>query len=530
MDQIKFLDQFVKHYGFKGINDYKTQITTSQYKNKDQLTKSINGDMDQIKKLFKTSQLQLARKNYKIDTVMMAFSLLKGLLKQANINYSVSKSNGKNYLRLIPENNKLREYIDTKMNDIVTGNVKHVINENGTLKVMTSEESEQLSKKQPDMFKELDFDEFMDSLKIVKCANTKLLKYIHMKYHSSASGSLLMSLVQLSKPDDYANGVESNNESIILETVGEKYKILNDGRILKEITISRNYDVIYNFNLTLADSFGRLLDNSEYIDESLLIVGGHILTKDALNYQKKIPTVSCKKSDIKLIIIFKKYDSNVLETTIAVSYVGIYLQSEPILQLTQRPIKYGDYQIVNGEIINNNIDYKHNTINYLNIDDDGANNMLSYGIMNHQRFILPRDHSAAYNFSFVVCDLDGKEYPELLRFVKLIIGDTEVITKTNTKLKKIQFKEFDKKNSFIFKSFIFSDIKFDFDLYQPLKAGQFVKVEYNYLDLEDNIIDKISKTPYYFANMIVMENSTINIRSIEYIKENNIQPLASLLK
>lgn len=52
MDQIKFLDQFVKHCG---INDYKTQITTSQ--------------------------LQLARKNYIIDTIIMTFYLLKGLLK-----------------------------------------------------------------------------------------------------------------------------------------------------------------------------------------------------------------------------------------------------------------------------------------------------------------------------------------------------------------------------------------------------------------------------------------------------------------
>lgn len=143
---------------------------------------------------------------------------------------------------------------------------------------------------------------------------------------------------------------------------------------------------------------------------------------------------------------------------------------------------------------------------------------------------MPRDYSAVYDFSFIVCDLSDKEYPELLRFVRLISNDVEVITKTNTKLKKIQFKEFNKDNMFIFKSFIYNDIKFDFDFYQPLKAGQFVKVEYNYLDLEDNIIDKISKTPYYLANMIVIENGTINIRSIDYIKENNIQSLSSLLK
>lgn len=370
-----------------------------------------------------------------------------------------------------------------------------------------------------DLSKEIDFDEYMNNFKIDRCVNEKLLQYLNKKKHNFETDNLLVSLVKSS-----ADGVESYYNNNILETVGEQYKILNDGRILKEIRINRNFDIIYGFNITLADYKSRLLDNSEYIDEVILIIDDHILSNDALNYQKKVPTISLGDSEIKLYVIFKKYDLNILEITIAIGYTGIYLKDIlPREQLTQAPIKYGDYQIINGKL--HNINGKVHNINHYECIDK-----ISYGIMNNKTFILSKDKPSVYNFSFIVCDLDGKEYPELLRFVKLITNGMEIITKTNTKLKKIQFKEFDKDNMLIFKTFKYSDIRFDFDFYQPLKDGQFVKVEYNYQNLDEDVIDKLLKTPYYLANMLVIDHGNINIDFMNYIHENNIKSLANLLK
>ena len=63
MDQLIFLDKFVRIYGIKGLNDYETEITTGQYKDTEKLLQRINQQIPQIKKLFKTSQLNLSRKS-----------------------------------------------------------------------------------------------------------------------------------------------------------------------------------------------------------------------------------------------------------------------------------------------------------------------------------------------------------------------------------------------------------------------------------------------------------------------------------
>jgi len=120
MDQIEFLDSFVSLFGLKGINDYESRIYSSQYTNIDNILSDINSKIPIIKALFNVSKLQLSRTNYKVETMSVAFGMLKNLLRQANINYDLFKSNGKSYLQLLPPNNYLREYIQLKMENIVT--------------------------------------------------------------------------------------------------------------------------------------------------------------------------------------------------------------------------------------------------------------------------------------------------------------------------------------------------------------------------------------------------------------------------
>ncbi len=62
--------------------------------------------------MFKTGSMNLARKDYRVDTVGLAFSILKHCLKQANVPYE-------SVHRLIPVNNMLVKYIKHPMNHIL---------------------------------------------------------------------------------------------------------------------------------------------------------------------------------------------------------------------------------------------------------------------------------------------------------------------------------------------------------------------------------------------------------------------------
>ena len=115
MERLAFLDRFTTIFGFKGIDDYTTRVYSSQYKNVDIILTQVNNLMPRIKQLFNATQLQLSRTDYKVETITIAFALLKNLLRQAGINYELIKSNGRSYLQLVSPNNVLREYICMKM-------------------------------------------------------------------------------------------------------------------------------------------------------------------------------------------------------------------------------------------------------------------------------------------------------------------------------------------------------------------------------------------------------------------------------
>lgn len=105
MEQLSFLNKFLIGFGINGLSDNTTKISQSTVS--DEVIKHVNDNIPEIKKLFKTGSMNLARKNYRVDSVGLAFSVLKHCLKQANVPYESVHTKTNNSMRLIPVNNML---------------------------------------------------------------------------------------------------------------------------------------------------------------------------------------------------------------------------------------------------------------------------------------------------------------------------------------------------------------------------------------------------------------------------------------
>lgn len=63
LKQISFLDNFIKVYHFSGIQDYESKISHKHFESElDDFLDKVNYNIPQIRKLFHTSKLNLARK------------------------------------------------------------------------------------------------------------------------------------------------------------------------------------------------------------------------------------------------------------------------------------------------------------------------------------------------------------------------------------------------------------------------------------------------------------------------------------
>ena len=116
MEQLQFLNKFLAGFGFNGLADNSTKISQSDVS--ENVIEHVNKHIPEIKKIFKIGSMNLSRKNYKIDSVNLAFSVLKHCLKQANVPFESIHTNTSNYMRLIPVNKMLLEYIAHPMNHI----------------------------------------------------------------------------------------------------------------------------------------------------------------------------------------------------------------------------------------------------------------------------------------------------------------------------------------------------------------------------------------------------------------------------
>lgn len=80
MTQLRFLDTFVKIFGFTGLDDYTSLVSVATV-DADYVVKCVNMSMGDIKANFKAGSLNLSRKKYKVDSVGLAFSVLRNCLQ-----------------------------------------------------------------------------------------------------------------------------------------------------------------------------------------------------------------------------------------------------------------------------------------------------------------------------------------------------------------------------------------------------------------------------------------------------------------
>lgn len=109
MEQIKIVDDICKNIGFESIKDTKTQIATNNINNS--TIDYINTKMNDIKKYFSVSRLNLKRLNYKITTKQQVMALFRNLLINTQIGFEIIRKSDKDYVRLKPINTLYMEYI-----------------------------------------------------------------------------------------------------------------------------------------------------------------------------------------------------------------------------------------------------------------------------------------------------------------------------------------------------------------------------------------------------------------------------------
>src|SRR3989338_2844626 len=110
-----FIDNFVTIYHLDGITDYQTKIYVKDFHQDPNFLEQVNQNMSEIKELFPHAILNLNRKAFVVDSAILAFSLLRNLLKYCQIPFEVGRTSQTTYLRLTPVNFTLVYYIKHTM-------------------------------------------------------------------------------------------------------------------------------------------------------------------------------------------------------------------------------------------------------------------------------------------------------------------------------------------------------------------------------------------------------------------------------
>ncbi len=101
MDQLEFLNEFVKLFGFQSITDYETKIYCGQYKDNKELLQKINDEIPNIKKHYPFYRFTIKRHNNRIIDFTMALTVLKTCLKLSKISYKLIRTNKYVFIQLI---------------------------------------------------------------------------------------------------------------------------------------------------------------------------------------------------------------------------------------------------------------------------------------------------------------------------------------------------------------------------------------------------------------------------------------------
>jgi hypothetical protein len=249
MEQLTFLNKFLVGYGIQGLSDNETKISQSAVRHENDLIKHVNDHIPEIKKLFKTGSMNLGRKNYKVDSIGLAFSVLKHCLKQANVPYESVHTKTNNSMRLIPVNNLLVKYIEHPMN--------HILHP------------------EPEQKQEKVIDESMEPYDIGTILNNKTIPFVAIESHQESTKNwadgisrALIKLVQMN-----TDGVKSKRTYWFNDTNVDF--ILTTKNIIMRIRLDRYSDVLTDLSVRLIrDSL--YLDNQDQIIEKIWLVIGNV--------------------------------------------------------------------------------------------------------------------------------------------------------------------------------------------------------------------------------------------------------------
>ncbi len=452
LEQIKFINQFVKLYGFTCIADYDSQINKV---NDDDFLHKINKEMSEIKKLFKTSKLNLSRKQYKIDSVTLAFSLLRNLLQQANVPFeTIHKSNG-NYLRLIPLNKTLMNYIDHSMNNIIHGSEPERIIEIN------------------DFFKDV-----TDKLKIYRMRN------------NTTHTDLMKGLMTKCK-DDF-ECVSTYQEVTIKPS---HYKVYDDLISISHIIV-RDCDMfrIKEVNIMSEDGFHM----SEEIEKIELLSGGQTIVSD-IETSRLIPYMTFR-SELEIGAYFdKKLLEKLLNVNLSITFEKIHLSINLRKSLRDNNYKlFDNVKIEDGIIIKYPIKIQETPVNYI----------IYSGDRNSINFSIKRDIDAIYDIELETVDCNLNPIKNQIAGVSLQANNNVIYTKTRSDDFKLE--EFDINNPIPLRYIHYMALEFNISTYSN---DVIILIKYKRRLLPD------IKEPFYISEDLLVKDGLINLSKIEELKD-----------
>lgn len=498
MEQLEYLHNFVQIYGFKGLNDNETKISSHDIDSNTNIIKNLNNEIDNLRKHFRYSDFALNKYKNKITNGTVALGVLKKCLQQANISFDIVKSPSHNYLRLSKPNILYNKFI-SKLN---MNQVEDSIHD----KVQVSEWVEWNEFKIPDLPKSskglkdgvITLNEFIDNNEIFDYDDPENKKKINQcakdEIDEITLDPLIALVCKLGKYIKYSKKIATenyqfyNNNSVIIVEILES----NNGMITKS---SRSFQILREADLIcgVKSSHNYEIIAKNYYD---------------ITSEKYIPLISLQY----VLQNIKFYGNNLLFDSINCYIDYLYADTPERRLLATSTVKLENYTCKMGLIYPNNPDNQETT-----------HNEHSYALKaNGYKIVFNLiDHSFIYDIELAVFDIGTNKYH--FDYIESfgIEGIKDVVyEQKNTNYRKI-FKDnnIDKDNPIVpyhGKLFI--------KLNKPLDAFMYISMKF-----------KSIKTPKLINKFYVLNNLYYNEFGIHsgytnaYLDENGIKHFSELV-
>lgn len=227
LEQIKYTDNLLILFGFKGINDYETVIKLSEVSG----IKQINETIPEFKKHFSTKRFNLNRTGYEIKTSKQAVSFLKNCLEYIGCNYEIFRKDNKSCMRLKSDNLLLKYYIRQKeMSDIRQKEIIKTHEENTKIiknleTVLDNTDNEYIKTRNLLEYKVLARN---GNKKLIKCkAKTELKKIFRDRLKLNMLDATVKKITLLNLPSKYTYVLYINNKKTTTSKLLGNYQVFD---------------------------------------------------------------------------------------------------------------------------------------------------------------------------------------------------------------------------------------------------------------------------------------------------------------